>query len=84
MYSTTYYKLTLVDTGVIIEDDEGEVGAISTVGRLGGLAAVSATTSNLGNDNSYANSAVDLNSAAKAIEKMINDLFGEVAKFADG
>lgn len=33
------------DTGVVIEDDEVETGTITSIARMGGIAAASITTS---------------------------------------
>lgn len=67
-----------------MEDDGAEQASISTVARLGGISSAAMTGGLVGGgDTSYSQSANDVGSAAKAIENMINDLFGEVAKISD-
>eukprot|EP01118_Nematostelium_gracile_P005184 TRINITY_DN1628_c0_g1_i11.p1 TRINITY_DN1628_c0_g1~~TRINITY_DN1628_c0_g1_i11.p1 ORF type:complete len:1470 (+),score=507.85 TRINITY_DN1628_c0_g1_i11:150-4559(+) len=73
------------DGAIIIDDDDMEVGAVSTVKRLGGLGAASVVTNNFASsDVTYSQSVSDCSNAARAIEKMINDLFGEVGRIQDG
>jgi talin len=73
------------DTGIVIDDDDSDVGAVAPAPKAGG--AANASLSNVkgaGTDSSsYTSGASDCSSAAKAIDKMINDLFGEVAKIND-
>jgi len=73
------------DTGVVIEDDNGDLGQVTNVGRVGGMATTSVSTSNMGagGSPSYAQGVEDCMGAAKAIDKMCNDLFGEVSKVYD-
>lgn len=73
------------DTGIVIDDDDSDIGAVANAPKAGGAASASLTNvKGAGTDNSsYSSAASDCSSAAKAIDKMINDLFGEVAKIND-
>lgn len=80
----------------MIEDDEAEIAEVASLAKQGGAITSSITTSMVGGGNlrytsyinhinicSYSQSATDTTSAAKAIERMVNDLFGEIAKIND-
>jgi len=69
---------------VVIEDDDAEIAEIASLAKQGGAITSSITSSIVGGGNvSYSQGATDTTSAAKAIERMVNDLFGEIAKIND-
>jgi len=69
---------------VVVEDDEAEIAEVNSVAKIGGMVSTSITSSVVGGVGvSYSQGATDATSAAKAIERMVNDLFGEIAKIND-
>eukprot|EP01119_Soliformovum_irregulare_P005210 TRINITY_DN1675_c0_g1_i1.p1 TRINITY_DN1675_c0_g1~~TRINITY_DN1675_c0_g1_i1.p1 ORF type:complete len:1447 (-),score=577.25 TRINITY_DN1675_c0_g1_i1:61-4401(-) len=69
-----------------LEDDDGEMASVTSVARIGGVAMTALTNAGRihGDSVAYTSGVNDCSSAARAIDKMISDLFGEVAKMSDG
>jgi len=72
------------DTGTIQEDDEAKVAEVQSLSTVGGVSAVTTTTSNvLGKDQLYSSGVTDLTSAGQAIDRMVNDMLGRNAAAVD-
>jgi len=62
-------------TGNTTDDDNSNVAEVSNVGRIGGVAVGSTTTSMVGTGTSYSTSVTDCATASMAIDKMMKDMF---------
>jgi len=71
--------------GTTLDDEDGEVASVASVARIGGIATTALTNAGriTGDSVAYTSGVSDCSSAARAIDKMISDLFGEVAKMSD-
>lgn len=67
------------ESNVAIDDDDEQVADVENVARVGGMAVQGITTASIGGSQySYAQGVVDCATGAKAIQRMIDDLFGEI------
>lgn len=68
------------DTGVVVDDDNTEIGQVSEVGSVRAQGVMSTTTTTIGKGaESYSKGVTDLDSASRAVNKMINQLFGDIS-----
>ena len=75
--------ITLSDTGIVIEDDGTEVAEVSNVAKVGGTASQSVTVSSIGSTTQTMVAQVsDIASATKALERMGQEMFGEVGQMS--
>jgi len=73
------------DTDSVVDEDGAQVGNIQSLTKMGGVAVAGQTASASSGDNSasYTAGINDAAGAAKAVQKMMDDLFGEVQKQND-
>ena len=69
---------------MVIDDDDSETAEVSDVAKVSGRALTGSTTSTAGSSPvSVSQAVIDCSTGVKAIEKMVSDMFGDIASVSD-
>lgn len=67
-----------LDTGNVIDEDEGNVAEVTTINRVGASGIVGISSNNIGGYDNLSATVMDVEGAANAVNRMVNSLFGDV------
>lgn len=68
------------DTNINMDDENGDVANVTEVARVGAMGVMSSTSAMTGKGiETFTHSVVDVDSATRAVNRMINQLFGDVS-----
>ena len=81
LHFRTFFFNIFLDTSVIYDDEDQDVGNVSEVAKISGVGVVSSSQNAYGYSETFTQNVTDIDSAAKAVQRMMQNLFGDLPPF---